>query len=234
MQWPHIIPTYCHIHSAFFTYDINKIECVNGQALEVLILLNLDLAIQAVFPCFQSLCWAKLTIYLSVYLDLTDSEESKRAVPLKTRLVSNYPPAVDCLTSKHGVHKVVEPCIRIPGCFGLFLPPWRKTIGWAPRAVRCKSVFHRAKRSMTPSSLQPSLTHRRLFKIMCWGTSYSLNQFSHCRPLATEGRPHVFFFGLPWLAAKWNNWLRSITSSCQRRYKDIPPIISHPLLSLMG
>lgn len=37
------------------------------------------------------------------------------------------------------------------------------------------------------------------------------------------------FSGLPWLAAKWNNWLRSITSGCQRQNKDIPPIISYPL-----
>lgn len=45
----------------------------------------------------------------------------------------------------------------------------------------------------------------------------SLNQFS----ARGEARQ---FLGLSWLAAKWNNWLRSISSSCQSVNKDIPPI----------
>lgn len=38
-----------------------------------------------------------------------------------------------------------------------------------PRGWHCTSMFNSAKRGSTPSALQPSLTHRRLFKIMCWG-----------------------------------------------------------------
>lgn len=81
-------------------------------------------------------------------------------------------------------------------------------------------------RSSTISALQSSLTQRRLFKIMCWGFFFffftqSILSFQPVAGWVEAGH----FLGLPWLPAKWNNWLRSITSSCQRCNKDILPII---------
>lgn len=98
------------------------------------------------------------------------------------------------------------PCIKIFGMLwaSSFFPLrwWEMVVGpgggvgWSP------SVFHVAKRSSTPSILQPSFTRGRLFKIMCWGIFYSLIQFSHFSPLPADGRPGswVFFFvSLDWL-----------------------------------
>lgn len=77
--------------------------------------------------------------------------------------------------------------------FGFVLPPWMR-YGVGPEGRRCPSVFDSTERSSPPSALQPSLTQRRLLKIMFGGIVHS----SHfC--LLRGGQAEFLLASLDWL-----------------------------------